>query len=154
MEELRIPKVSVDIVCHTTQDESITGQVFMDIVSAAGYTLSQVLDFFNSHESFFPLRIAQNASILVNKRMIVRIDVPGLFSEYETEVFSALDLKREATVYFKTNNSLPGRFIIDMPEDHARSLDLLNSGRRFVPFLLEETLTLIHTEHIYKVVES
>ena len=150
---LRIPKVSAEIVCHTIQEETLPGQIFLDVVSAAGFTLSQVLDFFNSSELFFPFRISEGNSILLHKQMIYRIDVPGLLHDYELEVSSQLDLKRDANVYFRNSASLRGRFIIDMPQDHARSLDLLNSGRRFVPFLVEETLTLVHTQHIYKVVE-
>jgi hypothetical protein len=152
MDELRIPKVSAEIVCHTIERESIHGLIFLDMISAAGFSLAQILDFFNSTELFFPFKIGEGKSILLHKKMIYRVDVPGLFHEYETEVASLLDLKREARVEFRDGtSSLEGRFIIDMPMDHARSLDLLNAGRRFVPFLMEETLALLHTEHIYKV---
>ena len=154
MDELRIPKISAEIVCHTTEQESINGKIFLDMISSSGPTLSQVLEFFNSHELFFPFKLPHGASILFHKRAILRIDVPELFSEYESEVSSQLDVKRDAKIHFTNGILLDGRFIIDMPIDHARSLDFLNSGRRFIPFLLDETLTLIHTDHVYKVEES
>ena len=154
MEDFRIPKVSVEIVCHTAERETISGHIFLDIVSVTGYTLSQVLDFFNAGEAFFPFKTAEGKSILLHKKRIVRVDLPGLTDEYEAELSSVLDLKREARIFFINETILDGRFIIDMPEDHARSLDLLNSGRRFIPLLLEGTLALVHTELIYKVEES
>lgn len=154
MEDFRIPKVSVEIVCHTAERETISGHIFLDMVSVTGYTLSQVLDFFNAGEAFFPLKTADGNSILLHKKRILQVDLPGLSDEYETKLASILDLKREARVFFINETALDGRFIIDMPEDHARSLDLLNAGRRFIPFLLEGMLALIHTDLIYKVEES
>jgi hypothetical protein len=154
MDDFRIPKVSVDIVCHTTDRDTINGQIFLDLMSVTGYSLSQVLDFFNSPAAFFPFRTTDGGSILLHKKRLLRVDLPGLSEESEDEISSLLALKREARVFFANGTMLEGRFIIDMPEDHARSLDLLNAGRAFIPFLLDETLALIHTDHIYKVEES
>lgn len=154
MEELRIPKVVVEIICHTIQQEILSGEIFLDQVSTAGYTIAQVLEFFNSREAYFPLRLSSEKSVLLQKQSLLRVDVQGLFHEYETEVFSALDLKREAVLHMTNGMILQGQFIIDMPHDHDRTLDLLNAGRQFVPFLLEDTINLIHTFYLYKVEES
>jgi len=154
MEELRIPKVVVEIICHTIQQEILFGQIFLDQVSTAGYTTAQVLDFFNSREPYFPLRLSAEKSILLQKESLVRVDVQGLFREYEIEVFSTLDVKREAVLHMTNGMILQGQFIIDMPHDHDRALDFLNSGRQFVPFLLEDTINLIHVRYLYKVEEN
>ncbi|MCI0415725.1 hypothetical protein L0222_23370 [bacterium] len=155
MEELRIPKVSVDIICHTVHQEVLSGEIFLDQVSTAGYTTAQVLEFFNSPDAYFPLRVSTGKSILLQKLSLLRVDVQGLFHEYETEVYSSVDLKREAVLHMTNGMTLRGNFIIDMPYDHARTLDLLNvAGRHFVPFLLEDTINLIHTLYLYKVEEN
>ena len=154
MEELRIPKVSVEIICHTIQQEVLAGEIFLDQVSNAGYTTMQVLEFFNSHYAYFPLRISAEKSILLQKLSLLRVNVQGLFHEYETEVSFSLDLKREAILHMTNGMTLQGQFIIDMPHDHDRTLDLLNAGRHFVPFLLEDTINLIHTLYLYKIEES
>ena len=153
MDELRIPKISVEILCHTTVGEMIPGKIFLDMLSSSGYTVSQVLEFFDSPAPFFPLRLNNGKSILIQKQTVVRADVPDLFREYESEVNSQLDTRREATIHFTDLNVLNGSFLIDLPSDHARTLDLLNARHRFVPFLQEEMLTLINTRHIYKVEE-
>lgn len=154
MEELRIPKVSVEIICHTIQQEILSGEIFLDQVSSAGYTTAQVLDFFNSPAAYFPLRVSGQKSILLQKESLFRVDVQGLFHEYETEVYSFVDLKREAVLHMTNGMTLQGQFIIDLPHEHDRILDLLNAGRRFVPFLLEDTINLIHTLYLYKIEEN
>jgi hypothetical protein len=154
MEELRIPKVSVEIICHTIQHEILFGQIFLDQISSSGYTTAQVLEFFNSRESYFPLRLSAEKSILLQKQSLVRVDVQGLFREYETEVFFTLDTKREAVLHMTNGMILQGQFIIDMPQNHDRAVDFLNAGRQFVPFLLDDTINLINTQYLYRVEEN
>ncbi len=154
MEEFRIPKTPVATVCYTIDNESIAGDIFMDYVES-GITVSQMLDFFNSSPPFFPLlKQDDDRLILLNKEKLVRVDVPGLFAEYETEVSSQVDLK-VGTILYMAAASVPleGLLIVDLPEGHNRVVDLLNGGKSFVPFLMEKTLTLIHTRHIHKVEE-
>jgi hypothetical protein len=154
MDDLRIPKISVDIVCHTIQNETLSGTIFLDMLSSSGYTVANVQEFFDSPFNFVPFRTQAGESILLQKQAILRADVPGLFHEYESEVSSLLDTRKEATLHFLNSDAVQGIFIIDLPSDHARVLDLLNTGHRFVPFMLEEMLTLINTRHIYKVEEK
>jgi hypothetical protein len=48
---------------------------------------------------------------------------------------------------------LRGNIVVDMPKEHARAQDVLNSGRTFIPVLLETTLSLINLHHIHKIEE-
>jgi hypothetical protein len=152
MDELRIPKVPVAIHCHSTGGESFSGQVFLDMTSSAGFTTSQILEFFNTPQPFFPLKLESGQSILIQKWILFRIDVPELFHEYESEVFSLVDSRQEAVLHF-AGYSLRGSIIVDMPKEHARVLDVVNSGRSFLPFLLETTLSLINVHHLHRIEE-
>jgi hypothetical protein len=153
MDELRIPKTAVRILCHTDRKETIDGEIFLDSISSAGIRASHVLDFFNSHQEFFPLRVSRDKSLLIHKKNLVRVDVPGLYEEYETEVSASFDVKTNVQLDLSTGEELRGELIVDMPSDHARVLDLLNSRRRFFPVLLQHMITLVHIRHIYKVEE-
>jgi len=153
MDELRVPKISVAIRCHTVSQETLSGEIFLDMMSSAGFTKSQVLEFFNSTQLFFPLKTESGKSILIQKQMLLRVDIPELFSEYESEVFSSLDFKKEAALHFASAITIRGSIIVDMPKEHARILDVLNSGRTFIPVLLDTTLSLINTHHILNVEE-
>lgn len=153
MDELRIPKIAVAIRCYTTYKESLSGQVFLDMMTTSGFTTSQILEFFNSPQLFFPLKLDSGKGILLQKQTLIRVDVPDLFQEYESEVSSQLDFKRETILHLAMAEPLHGSMIVDMPKEHARVLDVLNSARIFIPFLLETTLTLINTHHVYRVEE-
>jgi hypothetical protein len=153
MDELRIPKVAVSIVCYTIRGESFSGKVFLDMITSAGFSTSQILEFFNSSQIFFPIKLDEGKGVVLQKESLFRVDVPELFQEYQTEVSSLLDFKRETILHFATVPSLRGDLIVDMPIEHARVLDVLNSGRIFIPVLLETTLSLINVHHILKVEE-
>jgi hypothetical protein len=153
MDELRIPKIAVSIHCYSIHGDSFSGKVFLDMVTTSGFTTSQILEFFNSSQIFFPIKMDEGKGIVVQKKCLFRIDVPELFEEYQTEVSSLLDFKRETILHFTTVPALRGILIVDMPIEHARVLDVLNSGRAFVPVLLETTLSLINVHHITKVEE-
>lgn len=153
MDDLRIPKIAVEIICHTFHDEILTGNIFLDMMGSSGYTVEQVLEFFDDRPIFFPYRLSSGGSILLQKQMILRADLPEVEHDYNSEVVSMLTTKREVVIHFTNAQQLKGLFLINLPADHARTLDFLNTGHRFVPFLLDEQLTLINTQHIYKVEE-
>ena len=151
MDELRIPKISVPIRCYAITEEVFAGQVFLDVVSSAGYTTSQVLDFFNSAQLFFPIKLDNAQSILIQKQSLFRVDVPELFNQYESEVSWAFTTKLEVGLHFISGHNLKGNIIVDMPREHARALDVANSGRAFIPVLLETTLSLINLHHLSRI---
>jgi hypothetical protein len=154
MEELRIPKIPVSIRCYAVTEEVFGGQIFLDVMSSAGYTTSQVLEFFNSSQLFFPMKLDSGQSVLIQKQSLFRVDVPELFHEYESEVSWALNSKLQAGLHFTSGHNLRGDIIVDMPKDHARAQDVLNSGRTFIPLLLETTLSLINIHHLSRVEEA
>ena len=154
MDELRIPKIPVPIRCYAITEDVFGGQIFLDMMSSAGYTTSQVLEFFNSPQLFFPIKLDSGQSVLIQRQSLFRVDVPELFSEYESEVIWVLNSKLEVNLHFTSGHNLKGSIIMDMPKDHARTQDVVNSGRAFIPVLLETTLSLINLYHLSRIEES
>jgi hypothetical protein len=112
-----------------------------------------VLDFFNSPQLFFPMKLDSGQSLLIQKQNLFRVDVPELFNEFESEVSWALISKLQAGLHFSSGHNLTGDIIVDMPKDHARAQDVANSGRMFIPVMLETTLSLINLHHVSRIEE-
>jgi hypothetical protein len=100
------------------------------------------------------MKLDSGQSVLIQKQNLFRVDVPGLFQEYESEVVWALNSKLDASLYFASGHNLRGSIIVDMPKDHARAQDVVNSRRTFIPLLLESTLSLINLHQLSRIEES
>lgn len=152
MDELRIPKIAVPIVIHSDQDQTEQGEIFLEQIQVEGYSTGQVAEYFNSTEPFFPLR-TKTQSILVRKQSVNWIEFPELYERYQKEVSSSFDVRKKATLHIRNADPIRVRVIVNMPEDHARVLDILNTGGAFIPVLIQEIFALFNSRVIDRVEE-
>jgi len=150
----RIPKISVPITCHTLFEETIPGEIFLNMTGSGGYSSSNLLDFFNDDSPFFPFRLASGKRpVLLRKRTLVQIEVPGLLERYEQEPATLLSQKVEAVLHLVRVGAVRATIILDQPQEYARVLDLLNLDITFYPVIINGVYTLINSHHLYKVEE-
>ena len=152
--QLQIPKINVPIICYTTQGESISGEVFLDLILTQGYSINQLLDYFNAQTPFFPIRISsQKRAILLQKESVVRLDVPQLLDQYNEETATFVT-RKDAIVHFHTMGPARVTVVVDLPSEHSRFSDLVNmTTRRFFPAIINDGFTLLNSNHIYKIEE-
>lgn len=149
--EYRIPKIHVPLTCHTIQGEKLAGEIFLDVILTEGYNLEQVLDYFNTPTPFFPIRIGDEAPILLSKESVVQVEVPQLLEEFKQKTFS-FSTRKEAVLHMHQIGSIRAIIIVDMPEDHSRILDMVTMAKRsFFPAIVNDSLSLVHIKHIYKI---
>ena len=153
MNEYLIPKIPVPLVCHTVQGESIPGEIFLDMILTEGYSIDQVLEFFNARLPFFPIRTASMPRpILLRKNSVVRVDIPQLSASF-AERTSGFAISREATITMETLGPVRGTFVLDLPQEYTRILDLINLDPVFFPAMIQESFVILNAHHIYKIEE-
>ncbi|HSP05597.1 MAG TPA: hypothetical protein VLR94_00390 [Acidobacteriota bacterium] len=152
--EFRIPKISVPIVCHTIQEEEVRGDIFLDMILTEGYSVQQIIDYFNATAPFFPIRTSGRQPVLISKASVVLVDVPQLTDQYREDT-SSFSVRTEAVVHVHSLGPLRLTIIVDLPEEHSRLLDLVNVARKaFFPAMLNNSLSLVSLHHIYKIEEA
>jgi hypothetical protein len=153
-EEYRIQKISVPVSCHTARDERLEGEIFVDMLSAEGYSLKQVIDFFNAHSHFFPIKTRDHARpILLNKASVVKVEVPGGMERFLEEASAAFARKRDAVVHMRRLGPIHVTLILDLPEGHSRILDLLSLPSHFFSAIIHDSFCLLNAHHTYKIEE-
>lgn len=152
--EYWIPKINVPITCHTAQGESVSGDIFVDVILTEGYSVHQVVDYFNSKTPFFPLRLADRRPILVAKESVVQVDIPQLMDQFREDT-SSFSTRKDVVLYVHSLGQVRVTIIADMPEEHSRILDLVNLSRgNFFPAVVNNSLSLLSIHHIYKIEEA
>ena len=154
MDQLRVPKINVPIICYTTQGEAISGEVFLDVILTQGYSINQLLDYFNARTPFFPiLTSGKKKAILLQKESVVRLDVPQLLDQYNEETATFVT-RKDAIVHFHTMGPSRVTVVVDLPSEHSRFSDLVNmTTRRFFPAIINDGFSLLNSNHIYKIEE-
>ena len=153
-EEYRIQKTSVPISCHTARDERVEGEIFVDMLSTQGYSIKQVLEFFNSATPFFPIKTGDHSRpILLSKNSVVKAEIPGGLERYIQEISTTFAQKKEAVLHMKRLGPVRVTLILDLPLEHSRILDLLNLPNPFFAAVIHDSFCLLNAHHIYKVEE-
>ena len=154
-QQFRIPKVIVPVFCYTIEQEKIEGEIFLDVSGSTQYTSQQVLDFFNSGMSFFPIRTTKSPKpILLRKESLVRVDIVRMMETLEEEPSISLAARRQVTIHLHTLGPISATVILDVPEEYSRILDLLNMKRTFFPAIVDSNFSLVNSTHIYKIEEA
>lgn len=153
-QEYRIQKISVPVTCHTARDERLEGEIFVDMVNAEGYDLKQVIDFFNSHSHFFPIKTRDNERpILLNKTSVVKVEVPGGMERFQEGASATFARRREAVAHMRRLGPIRVTLILDLPEEHSRILDLLSLPSHFFSAIIQDSFCLLNAHHTYKIEE-
>lgn len=153
-EEFRIQKTSVPVACHTSRDERVEGEIFVDMLSTEGYSVKQVLDFFNAPVPFFPIKIrGQGRAILLSKNAVVKAEIPGGMERFQSETSTAFASKKEAVLHMRRLGPIHATLILDLPIEHSRILDLLSLPNPFFAAIIHDSFCLLNAHHIYKIEE-
>jgi hypothetical protein len=152
-EQFRVPKFSISVVCHTSQ-EILEGTIFLDVVESSRSLLQRVLDFFNAPNPFFPIRVSGTEQpILLRKDALSQVDVLQAMDPDETEMFGALTKRKAAILYLTSSQTVQVEIVLDLPDSYCRLLDLLSIGKPFLLALVGEKFSLFNYHRIYKIEE-
>lgn len=146
-QEFRIPKTVAPVICYTISDETIPGEIFLDVVAKCGP--KHIQNFFDNSALFFPIRTAQaGRPLLLSKEIVVLVEAVTAFSP---ETF--LSDKKKAILDLRSHESIHCEILIDSPVERSRVLDALNQSKHFVPILWKDKFALVNIHHIQKIVE-
>src|SRR5262245_49985975 len=148
----KIPKQAVPVVLRTVPANEIRGDIFLDFSSAEGYSVHEVLEYFNSEFPFFPVR-TERGSVLVSKNSLLWIEVPSLLREFEEETSVKLAERREVLILTDQVEEINATIVLDLPEAYGRTLDLLNKKENFIVMIRSETLMILNLHHVTKIQE-
>ncbi len=80
------------------RDEKVEEEIFVDMLSTEGYTIDQVLDFFNLQTRFFPIKARDHGKpILLAKQSVVKIEIPGALERFLEDSSTHFAGKKEAS---------------------------------------------------------
>lgn len=149
--EYRIPKINVPLTCLNVEGERIAGEIFLDVILHEGYSVEQVVDFFNSPAPFFPIRMGDSPPVLLSKDSIVQVEIPQLLEQYRSDT-STFSTRKTAVIHFHKIGRVEAFIVVDLPEEYSRFLDLVNMAKRtFFPAIVNDTFSLLSIKHIYKI---
>src|SRR5687768_11429145 len=78
--DYRIPKTVASVTCYTSFDETICGEIFLDVFGKC--STAHIQEFFNSEDLFFPLRTAEAPRpLLLSKNVVVLAEICQKTSE-------------------------------------------------------------------------
>lgn len=153
-DQFKIPKIIVPLTCHMLEGEEIEGEIFLDFTSSLEYGLEELIDFFHLPAPFFPLRPnGAMKPLLIARHSITRVDVPQLTDSYRQTLESVLAQKKTARVFMHGSASITATVFVNLPEEYSRILDLLNQKSSFFPALIDDSLSLLNSHHIYRIEE-
>ena len=148
-QEFRIPKTVAPVICHTISDETIPGEIFLDVMGKCAP--KHIQDFFNNDALFFPIRTAQaERPLLLSKEIVVLVEAVTAFPP---ETILTLSDRKKAILDIQSLGSIHCEILIDSPVERSRVLDALNLSKHFVPVLWKDKFSLLNIRHILKIVE-
>jgi hypothetical protein len=146
-QEFRIPKTVAPVICYTISDETIPGEIFLDVVTKCHP--KHILEFFDKDALFFPIRTAQaGRPLLLSKEMVVLVEAVSAFSPG-----TILSDRKKAVLDLPSLGSVHCEILIDSPVERCRVLDALNDSKHFIPVLWKDKFSLVNVRHIQKIVE-
>jgi hypothetical protein len=148
----KIPKQPVPVVLHIIPGNEIRGDIFLDFSSNEGYSVEQVLEYFNSDSPFFPIRTG-NGSALVSKHSLLWIEISLLLKEFQEETSVKMAERREVLILTDQDEEIKATIVLNLPEAYGRTLDLLNKKENFIVMIRNETLIILNLYHVTKIQE-
>jgi hypothetical protein len=150
--QFKIPKTIVPVVCHTTAGESITGDIFLDVMGK--WALPQLHEFFESETPFFPIRTSvMENPFLIARNVLVLVELISFATLLRTDTSILLSKKKPVVLHLQGLGSFQCEILIDTPDDRSRILDVLNHPGRFLSVIWNNTYSLVNKAHIFRAVE-
>ncbi len=147
--EFRIPKKVAPVICYTISDETIAGEIFLDVLGKCAP--KHIQEFFDNEALFFPIRTAQaERPLLLSKETVVLVEA---VSAFPPETILSLSDRKKAILDVKSLGSIECEILIDSPVERSRVLDALNHSKQFVPVLWKDKFSLLNIHQILKIAE-
>jgi hypothetical protein len=154
VEELKIPTRLIDVELLTADGDRARGAMFHPESLYESGGADDILEDLVDDRLFVPFlpEAAQQAPVLVNKRQIVSVGLPGL----DVADLSLVDepddnCVRHCTLTLTVGGELSGRPVVETPATASRLLDKFNAAPRFVPFLTDEGLVFVQHTYILRI---
>ena len=140
-----IPKIAVSVELLLTDNETISGNMFVteDLVSAGGNP--QVADLLNEGEDqFFPFESTAGAYRLINKAQVIYIRT----EQTDTEVKAQTPIRpKNLVAHFTDNRTIYGVVYPTLAEE-SRVSDLVNETEMFISIYQNDKEVIVNKTHI------
>jgi hypothetical protein len=147
MDLYRIEKSRIPVTVTLARGEQVNGDMFIQGNSEWHLGPERTADVLNDGLGFFPLAVAENDTLLVNKKGVR--DVAELSSSRDDWRLIPSWRQQRVELRFLGGGNLSGTVDLELPGDHPRLLDFLNKTESaFVPVLTEGGTRLVNREFI------
>lgn len=155
MNEYRVPTAQVEAVVTCSNGQSLTGVVFMPVLSAVHAGRMRPAEWINGRLQFFPFRLGPDGpSLLLNKSQVVALRVVPSADAGDRSDPDASEVPVRRVSVEAGGCTFHGELLIDMPVSQQRVVDYLNREERFLTLHTPEGETLVNKELIARVTES
>ena len=151
MSELRVPTLALDAEVLCADGRAFTGRIFLPAASSIHPGPMRPDEWMNDAVPFFPfLPQGERGSVILNKHEVLVLSVIG--PEEPTDDDHPRGPARRLAVEVR-GRVLTGTVIVEMPANHMRVLDYLNSAHPFLAVREGEHGHLVRKARITRVVE-
>jgi hypothetical protein len=149
MQELAVEKRRVPVIIRSLDCEDIKGELYLSLFSKNHTGQETVLEFMNSPERFFVLRLEADPPVrMMNKDRISEIEISAE-AELGIQDLSKMGAKEEPMeVRFNKQVSLNGNAYVELPPAKSRLIDFLNQDDKFFLLRTGQTVHIINRRQI------
>ena len=149
MQELAVEKRRVPVIIRSLDCEDIKGELFLSLFSKSHTGQETALEFMNSPERFFVLRLEADPPVrMMNKDRIVEVEISAE-AELCGQDLSRMGAKEEPMeVRFNNQVSLNGNAYVELPPAKSRLIDFLNQEDKFFLLRTGQTVHIINRRQI------
>lgn len=153
MSELRVPTVPVLAELLCADGRRFHGRIFLPSAASTHSGATRAAEWMNEPSRFFPfLPDGSSAPVLMNKREILVLSVEATADAGDAADEETGSPIRQVAIEAESER-LDGSLLIEMPENHTRVLDYLNSSEMFVALRAGHQHHLVQKERITRVIE-
>lgn len=150
--DLRVPVAALPVEVRYTDGRTVVGRIFVPATALHHEGPTRADEWINDGGRFFPFLPNDSAqSVLVNKEMVLAIQVPAWAAESDPS--EQVPAPERVIAVECSGASFQGVVSIDMPTDHGRVLDYLNCDFAFLHLRVGGRHLLINKRQVSRVVE-
>jgi hypothetical protein len=144
-----IPKREVPVRIHLATGEVLSGVMFLDFIDVIHRGEQTLLDKCNDDYQWFPLRMRDGTTEIVNRNRVVLVEPGDGLPEELVRKESGGVFRREAVgVRLAAGRMMEGRIAMDLPDEFCRVSDFLNFPQDFFALETETGPVLVAKHHV------
>lgn len=153
MAEFKVPTIALPAEVLSVEGRKLVGRVFVPAASALHGGAMRAHEWMEESTAFFPfLPDGVPSSVILNKRQVVALSLPGSTADDQADEAAGVAHKRVQV--WCGDRMFQGTLLIDMPENQSRVLDCLNRPGSFLGLVDGERHLLIQKRLITRVQEN